>query len=279
MAVTCSFWLDFPTLEVIFSCKIYIYRDIGRNWEGEFCMKAAIIDDLALCRDEIRNCLNRYLDEHYTGETPVIEGFGSGEEFLLHFIPGAYDIIFIDQYMEGLSGLGTAERIREKDRLVALIFVTTSLEHAIDSFDVRACGYLVKPYSYEKFEKTMNLAQLGKIRNARFIRLGQDKVLLREILWCDRDNHYIQIHTVKRGVMRFRLSFGELSGLLDPYPQFLACYKGCIVNMERTERIDGLDFVMDTGERVPFSKRDKKKMEKLFDEYMFQREREDEMEL
>lgn len=241
-------------------------------------MKAAIIDDLSACREEIRDCLNRYLEENYAGEAPAIEEFESGEEFLSRFTPEAYDIIFIDQYMDGLSGIGTAEKIRERDETVALVFVTTSLDHAIESFTVRACGYLVKPYQYEKFEKTMELARLEKIRNARFIRVEKNKVLLQEILWCGQDDHYVEVHTEKRGAFRFRLPFGEFAGQLAPYSQFLTCYKGCIVNMERAERIDGLDFVMDTGERVPFSARDRKKIEALFDEYLFQREREDRLE-
>lgn len=241
-------------------------------------MKAAIIDDLAACRSEIRDCLNRYMEENYTGETPVVEEFASGEEFLVRFTQEAYDIIFIDQYMKGVSGIGTAEKIREKDRLVALFFVTTSQEHAIESFSVRACGYLVKPFSYEEFKKTMDLAQLEKIRNARFICMEKHKILLREILWCGQDSHYVEIHTEKRGALRFRIPFKAVASQLAPYPQFLACYKGCMVNLERAERIDGLDFVMDTGERVPFSARDRKQIKALFDEYIFQREREDGLE-
>lgn len=241
-------------------------------------MKAAIIDDLAACRGEIRESLNRYLDENYAGETPVIEEFESGEEFLSCFTPEAYDIIFIDQYMDGLSGMDTAEKIREKDGLVAVVFVTTSLDHAVESFTVRACGYLVKPLTYEKFEKTMELARLTKIRSARFIRMEKSKVLLREILWCNQDDHYVEVHTEKRGTFRFRLPFGEFTSRLAPYPQFLTCYKGCIVNLERAQQIDKLDFVMDTGERVPFSARDRKRIETQFDEYTFQREREDELE-
>lgn len=75
-------------------------------------MKASIIDDLATCWNEIRDCLNRLLDENYAGEAPVIEDFKSGEDFLSRFLPEAYDIIFIDQYMDGLSGIGIAKRIR-----------------------------------------------------------------------------------------------------------------------------------------------------------------------
>ena len=238
-------------------------------------MKAAIIDDLDLCRREIRSCFARYIQENCAGETPVMEEFPCGEDFLSRFTPGAYDIIFIDQYMDGLSGLDTAREIRRRDRLVALVFVTTSRDHAVQSYGVRACGYLVKPLKYADFSQTMELAGLEKIRNARFIHVKQSRLLLREILWCGQDGHYVEIHTEKRGVLRFRVPFEELTELLSPYPQFLTCYKCRIVNLERAERIDGADFVMNTGERVPFSVRDRKKIEALFDEYLFQREREE----
>ena len=194
------------------------------------------------------------------------------------FQPEAWDVIFIGQYMAGLSGIDTVRKIRERDRLAALGFDTTSRSHAVESYRVRASGYLVKPYDYGDFEKTMELCGVEKIRNARFIRVEKNKVLLREILWCGQDGHYVEVHTEKRGTFRFRLPFGEFTKQLAPYPQFLTCYKGCIVNLERAQRIDELDFVMDTGERVPFSARDRKKIETLFDEYTFQREREDELE-
>lgn len=148
-------------------------------------MKIAIIDDLYLSKNKIRESLNHYLAEHYAGETPVVGEFEIGESFLSHFAPEAYDIIFIDQYMDGLSGIDTAKQIQIKDDIVALIFITNSFGHAIDSFSVRVCGYLVKPFLYEQFEKTIELAHLSKIRNVRFIRMEQSKILLHKILWCN----------------------------------------------------------------------------------------------
>lgn len=238
-------------------------------------MRAAIIDDLEWCREDLKDCLYRYWNEHYAGEKPVVKEFSSGEEFLSCFQAQTWDIVFIDQYMNGISGIDTARKIREWDKLTALVFVTASESHAIESYGVRACGYLVKPYEYDNFKNTMDLAGLEKIRNARLIHVMQEKVLLREILWCDRDKHYVQIHTDKRGVLRFRIPFVELNRLLVSYPQYLVCYKGCIVNAERVERIDGLAFLMDTGDKVPFAQREKKRLEGLYCSYLFHRERED----
>lgn len=65
--------------------------------------------------------------------------------------------------------------------------------------------------------KTSIIDNLATCRNEirdclnRFIRMEKNKVLLREILWCGQNGHYVEIHTEKRGVFRFRLPFGEFS--------------------------------------------------------------------
>lgn len=87
----------------------------------------------------------------------------------------------------------------------------------------------------------------------------------------------MQLHTGGRGLLRLRLPFAELTRTLSPYPQFLNCYRCCVVNLDRVERMDSLSFVMDTGERVPFSQRDRKKIEALYHDYLFAREREEEL--
>ena len=113
-------------------------------------MQVAIIDDLAVCRQDIKEYLLRYIRENYQGEEPELDEFESGTRFLDAFRPQVYDVIFIDQYMEGMSGMDTAREIRKLDEEAALIFVTTSSDHAVDSYGVRASGYLIKPFTYEE---------------------------------------------------------------------------------------------------------------------------------
>lgn len=239
-------------------------------------MRIAIIDDLAKSRVLLTDCLYRYLQEYYAGDTTLIDEFESGEQFLTHFSLKNYDLIFIDQYMDGLSGMETAHKIRMTDSLTALVFVTTSKDHAVDSYGVRASGYLVKPFSYEDFEATMKLARVEKIRSAQFFLFEDKKILLREILWCNQDGHYTQIHTVKRGILRFRSPFLELEEMLSAYSQFLTCYRSCIVNLEHVDRVDEMDtFLLDNGEKILFSQRERKKIEAAYHAWLFRQEREE----
>lgn len=246
------------------------------NKEGSN-MNIAIIDDLAECRSDIQSCLHRFFKLHYAMESLCTKEFSCGEDFLSAFRKDAYDLIFIDQYMQSLSGIDTAKKIREIDRLVTLVFITTSKEHAIDSYQVRASGYLLKPFSYEAFEHTLLLLGIEKLRNARFICIQNEKILLREILWCDVSGHYVHIHTQERGNLRCRTRFAEVADMLLDYPQFLPCYKGCLVNLDHVERLDELCFVLTSGDRILFSKRERKKIENGYHTYLFQKAREEEL--
>lgn len=240
-------------------------------------MKIAIIDDLIECRKDIESCLHKFFKKHYVDENIYIEEYSSGENFLCSFQKSAYDLIFIDQYMQELSGIETARQIREFDKLVILVFITTSRDYAIDSYQVRAGGYLLKPFSYDDFEQTLLLLDLAKLRNARFICLQNEKMLLREILWCDVDGHYIHIHTQQRGTLRYRIPFATISDMLLEYPQFLTCYKGCIVNLDNVDYLDELAFVLMSGDRILFSIRDRKKIENCYHTYLFQKAREEDL--
>lgn len=240
-------------------------------------MKVAIIDDLAECRNDIQSCLRRFFSKHYAEESFRIEEFISGEAFLTVFRKDSYDLIFIDQYMDGLSGMDTARQIRVSDAFVPLVFITTSRDHAIDSYQVRAGGYLLKPFSYEDFEQTLLLLDMARLRNARYICVQDERILLREILWCDVDGHYMQIHTCQNGDLRYRIPFNTVAVMLMDYPQFLTCYKGCIVNLDHVERMEEVAFLLDTGDRVLFSKRDRKNIENGYHRYLFHKAREEEL--
>lgn len=126
-------------------------------------MKIAIIDDISECRNEIQLCLQRFFTEHYADEPLCIKEFSSEEDFLSLIQNDSYDLIFIDQYMQGLSGIDAAKQIRHIDSLVTLVFITTSRDHAIDSYQVRAGGYLLKPFSYADFEQTLLLLDIARL--------------------------------------------------------------------------------------------------------------------
>ena len=99
-------------------------------------MKIAVIDDLEIDARQLADQVSAYMSTHrIPADTPEI--FPGGEEFLAGFMPGVYDIIFLDIYMNGINGMQTASKIRLWDTSCHIIFVTTSSDFAVDSYEVR----------------------------------------------------------------------------------------------------------------------------------------------
>ena len=61
-----------------------------------------------------------------------------------------------------LSGIETVKLIRKKDKDISVAFVTTSKDHALESYRLSAIKYIEKPYSKENIEDTLSLALLKK---------------------------------------------------------------------------------------------------------------------
>lgn len=70
-----------------------------------------------------------------------------GEDFLKAAGKSPFTILFLDIYMNGINGIETAKKLRSFDKDCLLIFTTTSTDHALERFQVRATHYLVKPYT------------------------------------------------------------------------------------------------------------------------------------
>lgn len=58
--------------------------------------------------------------------------------------------------MAGITGMEVARKIRELDAHCQLIFTTTTGEFAVDSYEVGAAYYLVKPFSYENLTQALS---------------------------------------------------------------------------------------------------------------------------
>lgn len=94
-----------------------------------------------------------------------------------------------------------------------------------------------------------------------------------DIVYCDIQGHCVQIHLKGGGMARARMRFSTLAELLTPYPQFLQCFRGCIINMAHTIKAEELNFLMDTGERVPFRRKEHGRILERYSSYLINKVR------
>lgn len=239
-------------------------------------MNIAIFEDDMDCLSALEGMLSRYCQTHLEPGTVSVQHFTDERCMLEAFDKEKFDIAFIDIYIEnrGDAGMRVARQLYSRDSGCLIVFTTQSLEHAVESYQVRAFDYLVKPLVYEKLEKTMDLCckHLEKARS--YIRVKEGRlfinVLISDIIYTDYYNHYIQIY-LKDRMVRSYMSFADFYEMLKPYPNFLNCYRNCLINMEKVDYLEDRDFVMMNGSRVPISKNNRKELLQKYADYVFKK--------
>lgn len=116
-------------------------------------LRCLIVDDESPARDELRFLL----DEH--GGVQVVGSAATGEEALVLLQNVAYDIVFLDIRMPGLSGLDLAARIHDSPNRPQVVFTTAHPDYAVDAFDLSAADYLLKPLSSERLAESIARAK------------------------------------------------------------------------------------------------------------------------
>ncbi len=239
-------------------------------------MNIAILEDDAECRRGLEAMLSRYCQMNLEPGTTQIRQFSDDKALLAAFEEENFDIAFIDIYIEnsGDVGMQAARRLHSQNSSCAIIFTTQSTDHAVESYQVRAFDYLLKPFTYEKLENTMNLCckHLEKARSHIRIKEGRiyTNVLVSDIIYTDYYNHYIQIY-LKDRMLRCYMPFADFYELLKPYPNFLNCYRNCLINMEKVDYIEDRDFVMIGGSRVPIAKSSRQELLQRYADYVFEK--------
>ena len=89
-------------------------------------MRIAIVDDLFTDAEALRKFLCRWASEQGIPLVPSPVILESGEALLAHFAPNAFDIIFLDIYMAGITGMEVARKMRELGTQFERRFTTTT---------------------------------------------------------------------------------------------------------------------------------------------------------
>ncbi|WP_026695137.1 LytR/AlgR family response regulator transcription factor [Peribacillus kribbensis] len=116
-------------------------------------MKAFLVDDEPLARDELKYLLMR------TKEIEIIGEAGSIADSLTQINVLKPDLVFLDIDLSGDSGLELAERIQQMDWEPAVVFATAYDEYALQAFELNAFDYLLKPFDEDRIRQTLNKIQ------------------------------------------------------------------------------------------------------------------------
>jgi two-component system response regulator AlgR len=115
-------------------------------------MRVMVVDDEQPARDRLRQIIGDLDDYEFAGEA------GNGEQAISMLTEARPDIVLLDIRMPGLNGIETAHHINTLENPPAVVFTTAYDEYAIDAFEARAIGYVLKPVRRSRLETALQHA-------------------------------------------------------------------------------------------------------------------------
>ena len=214
-------------------------------------LRIAICEDLDRDAEHLRSLIES------SGYDAEIARFSSGEAFVSSRPAGRFDLVFVDIYMGGMSGIGATRILREMDEDCGVVFTTTSREHMAEAFEVDAEQYLTKPVDRDRLErvlrKRLSLSKQKRDTCPVNVKGQRLDVPHDNIYYVEVFNHRCLVHTAS-GVIDTgtTMAIEDFAALLPP-PRFMRCHNSYIVNLSYVDSV-GRDFKMKNGNTVYISR-------------------------
>ncbi|MEE8807395.1 MAG: LytTR family DNA-binding domain-containing protein [Lactimicrobium sp.] len=205
--------------------------------------------------------------------TCEITSFQDGESFLQSYFPGKYDLILMDIYMNGMSGVEVLEKVRKIDPDTPAAFITTSLDHALDGYKLHVGRYLHKPLVQKEVYEVLEFAMKQKaLRPAIDVKAHAETehIFLNDILYIEHQSRTTVFHLTSGENVEVQMRLDDLMKEL-PADLFLRCHQSYIVNLSHAKRIDDeLNvFVMANDDTVYIRRTSMKDAKNAWKNFMF----------
>lgn len=229
-------------------------------------MNIAVCDDNFLDRELIVDLLEYYFSNKSISYN--IDQYEDGNNLIYEIEDGyPYDIIFLDIFMDKCLGIEVAKELRRLKFNGEIIFITASSDFAVDSYDVNAKGYILKPVSYEKIQKVINKVTHNLGTNSYRVRHRSNFFLIpyNEITYIESNNSKCILHRNNGEIYNVYKRLSEIEDELNDL-RFLRSHQSYLVNMDYIIEV-GNQFKLSTGDSVLIRQRQIKEIRSLYLEY------------
>jgi two-component system LytT family response regulator len=166
------------------------------------------------------------------------------------------DLIFLDINMPDINGMQLLQTLSPRP---LIIFTTAYSQYAVESYELNAVDYLLKPATFERFLMAINKAvAVLASKNSTGIN-ESDAVLIKsgpltyrvkvsEILYLEKNGNYITVH-LKDGNILIRENMADIFDLL-PAADFIRVHKSYVVGIRHISMIEVHQLIVN-GEKIP----------------------------
>lgn len=230
-------------------------------------LRIAVVEDDKTYAAQLKEYLVRYGTEK--NQKISVALFPDGEDIVTDY-SAEFDIILMDVEMTFMDGMTTAERIREKDNEVVIIFITNMPQYAIQGYKVDALDYVLKPISYFAFSQRIDRALTRvKKKEATYITVAQKgekkKLNVDKICYVEVRDHDLIYHSTKGDIVT-KSSMKEAEDTLGG-TKFFRCNRCYLVNLEYVEDFRGNDVTV-ASDVIQVSRARKKAFMDALNDYM-----------
>lgn len=218
--------------------------------------------------------LRNYLDgiTARRGEKFSVSVYGDAETFLVNYRHDT-DIVFMDIELPDMNGMEAARKLRERDGLVMLVFVTNMANFAVKGYSVGAFDFLVKPVTFFDFFTLMERAMpvIGEKKESETVvrtPYGFRQIKLSNIGYIEVVGHRVIYH-LSDGVIEGWGSLSDLEQKLGP-SGFARCNNAYLVNMKHVTAVESNEICV-LGNRLAVSRTKKKEFLRRLNEYLGER--------
>ena len=219
-------------------------------------IKIAICDDEQSLVSANKRIVDKFIKEKK--EMATIEEYGNGEFLLADIQEGAYfDLILLDIEMPYKNGMEIAPQIKQCLPNTLIVFVTSHLKYAIDSFALSIFRYVPKQDLQVRLEQALQDA-------FNYIKLEQndvytiqtqtrlEKILLKNILYIKKSGKNSVLVTFNNQT-KVRKSLSQVFEELNRN-EFIYIDRGCIVNIIHIMQVKNGEVVLKNGESLAISR-------------------------
>lgn len=198
-----------------------------------------------------------------------VNEYSSGEALLAEYQDGTavFDLVLMDICLGGMNGIDASVKIRAIDSFVPIAFLTSSRDYAIESYEVNAVAYMVKPVENEKFFALLSrLTRTEKPKSLMLKMRGRRKNFdYRDILYLESRGHKVMIHLTNGVVEAAYYKLDDIEAMVQD-ERFVRTHKSYLVNMDFVRSVDD-DFEMVNHAVVPIRRRGRKEVINCYNYY------------
>ncbi|RFM34831.1 LytR/AlgR family response regulator transcription factor [Chitinophaga silvisoli] len=181
--------------------------------------------------------------------------FNKPEEALQYIAQSPVDLLFLDINMPGITGTDFYKSIT---RQPMVIFTTAHSEYAVEGFNLNAVDYLLKPFTFERFQQAVQKAQaqlqyqqsLQKNEQQQLVLrvdYGLTRIALKDILFIEGLDDYLKIHLINQPPLVIRMTMKVMSEKL-PAHAFVRVHRSYIVPLSKIDQVRNKTILIGTQE-------------------------------